>query len=94
VVARGKLTATAGITPGEKSLCTGKVEVTAKLISGQYTCKGVTSYDPATSKMGKVVHREIVGDTLNYLTRQNYVQPNSHLSESARVLGTDGRCSY
>ena len=54
VVARGKLTSTAGITPGEKSLCTGKVEVTPKLISGHYTCKGVSSYDPVTSSMGKV----------------------------------------
>lgn len=54
IVGRGKLTATGGITPGEKSLCTGKVEVTAKSISGHYTCKGVTSYDPATFKMGKV----------------------------------------
>jgi hypothetical protein len=54
IVARGKLTSTAGITPGEKSLCTGKVEVTPKLISGHYTCRGASSYDPATSKMGKV----------------------------------------
>jgi len=54
LVARGKLTSTAGVMPGEKSLCTGKTEVTAKLISGHYTCKGITSYDPATSKMGKV----------------------------------------
>lgn len=54
LVARGKLTSTAGVMPGEKSLCTGKTEVTAKLISGHYTCKGITSYDPVTSKMGKV----------------------------------------
>lgn len=53
-VAKGKLTSIAGITPGEKSLCTGKVEVTATLISGHYTCKGVTSYDPSTFKMGTV----------------------------------------
>jgi len=54
MVGRGKLTATAGITPGEKPQCTGKVDVAAKLISGHYTCKGVVSYDPATFKMGKV----------------------------------------
>jgi len=54
MVGTGKQTATAGVTPGEKSLCTGKVEVAAKLIAGHYTCKGVTSYDPKTFKMGKV----------------------------------------
>lgn len=53
-VARGKLTSITGVTPGEKSICTGKVEVTATLISGHYTCKGAASYDPATFKMGKV----------------------------------------
>jgi hypothetical protein len=53
-VGRGKLITTGGIMPGEKSQCTGKVEVMAKLISGHYTCKGVSSYDPVTSKMGKV----------------------------------------
>jgi hypothetical protein len=53
-VARGKLLATGGIIIGEKSECTGKVEVTAKLISARYTCRDVTSYDPATSKLGKV----------------------------------------
>ncbi|MGQ0703822.1 MAG: hypothetical protein ACT4PM_11885 [Gemmatimonadales bacterium] len=53
-VSRGKLIATGGIMPGEPSQCSGKVEVTAKLISGRYTCKGVSSYDPATGKMGKV----------------------------------------
>ena len=53
-VGRGKLITTGGIMPGEKSQCTGKAEVTAKQISGRYTCKGISSYDPATSKMGKV----------------------------------------
>jgi hypothetical protein len=53
-VAKGSLTSIAGITPGEKSQCSGKVEVTAKLISGHYTCKGVTSYDPKTFKMSTV----------------------------------------
>lgn len=53
-VARGKTLATGGIIVGEKSECAGKVEVTAKLISGRYTCVGVTSHDPATGKMGKV----------------------------------------
>jgi hypothetical protein len=53
-IGKGKLTATGGIIPGEKSDCSGKVEVTAKLISGKYTCHGVTSYNPATGKMSKV----------------------------------------
>ncbi len=53
-VARGKTLATGGIIVGEKSECAGKVEVTAKLISGRYSCVGVTSHDPVTGKMGKV----------------------------------------
>lgn len=53
-VAKGKLTATGGIMPGEKSECSGKVEVSPKLVSGKYICRGVTSYDPATGKQGKV----------------------------------------
>jgi hypothetical protein len=53
-VGKGKLVATGGIMPGEKSECSGKVEVTQKLVSGKYTCHGVTSYDPATGKMSKV----------------------------------------
>jgi len=54
IVARGKLTATGGIAPGEPSECTGRVEVSATLMAGRYSCRGVTSYDPATGKMGKV----------------------------------------
>ena len=53
-VGRGKLIATGGIMPGETSQCSGKVDVSAKLISGKYSCRGVSSYDPATGKMGKV----------------------------------------
>ena len=53
-VGRGKLIATGGIMPGETSQCSGKAEVTAKLITGRYTCRGVSSFDPATKKMGKV----------------------------------------
>ena len=53
-VAKGKLTATGGVMPGEKSECSGKVEVSPKLVSGKYTCRAVTSYDPATGKQGKV----------------------------------------
>jgi hypothetical protein len=52
-VGKGKLVATGGIVPGEKSQCSGKVQVTGTLISGEYTCAGVASHDPAT-KMGKV----------------------------------------
>ena len=46
---KGKLTVTAG-----SEFCDGEVEVTATLISGHYTCTGVTSYDAATGRMGKV----------------------------------------
>ena len=53
-VGKGKLTATGGIMPGERSECTGTVQVTATLVSGQYSCVGVTSYDPRTGGMGKV----------------------------------------
>jgi hypothetical protein len=53
-VGRGKLVATGGITPGEKSACSGTAKVTATLVSGTYTCRAVTSYDPATRRQGKV----------------------------------------
>jgi hypothetical protein len=52
-VGKGKLTATGGIIPGEKSQCAGKVQVTGSLVSGEYACRGVTSHDPAAG-MGKV----------------------------------------
>jgi hypothetical protein len=48
-VGRGKGTATA-----EGANCSGKVEVTAAAVSGNYTCTGVDSYDSATSRMGKI----------------------------------------
>jgi hypothetical protein len=54
IIGKGKLTATAGIATGEDSQCSGKTEVTGTSVSGHYTCVGVVSYDPATSKMGKV----------------------------------------
>jgi hypothetical protein len=53
-IARGKQLATGGIMPGEKSECTGKVEVTASLVSARYTCVGLTSYDQTTRQMSKV----------------------------------------
>ncbi len=53
-IGRGKVIATGGIMPGEKAECSGKVEVTVTLISGQYTCRGLTSQHPATGTMGKV----------------------------------------
>ena len=52
-VGKGKMSATGGIIPGEPSECAGKATVTAKLVSGAYTCKGVTSYEPGKG-MGKV----------------------------------------
>ena len=54
LVARGKLQATSGVGGNEKPWCTGKVDVTAKRISGQFTCASVTSYDQGTKAMGKV----------------------------------------
>jgi hypothetical protein len=53
-VALGKMLATGGIMVGEKSECSGKVQVTSTLISGHYVCRGLTSHDPVTSKLGKV----------------------------------------
>jgi len=52
-VGKGKLIATGGIMPGEKSQCSGKVQVTGSLVSGEYSCTGVTSHDPGGG-MGKV----------------------------------------
>ena len=52
-VGKGKLTATGGIIPGEKSECAGTVRVTESLVAGEYTCHGVTSHDPAVG-MGQV----------------------------------------
>jgi len=52
-VGKGKLIATGGITPGEKSDCAGKVQVAEGLISGEYTCRGLTSYVPGEG-MGTV----------------------------------------
>lgn len=54
LVARGKVQATSGVGGNEQPWCTGKVDVTARHITGQFTCKDVTSYDQATRKMGKV----------------------------------------
>ena len=51
-----------GIGPGlgrktaiaEPEHCTGSARVTADSVAGEYTCKGVTSYDAGTGSMGKV----------------------------------------
>jgi hypothetical protein len=53
-VGKGKFIVTAGVTPGEKPQCDGKTEVAPTLITGKYTCRGITSYDAATGTMGKV----------------------------------------
>ena len=53
LVGVGKNSATAEPS-AENSGCTGEVNVTASLVAGQYTCRGVTSYNPTTGKMGKV----------------------------------------
>ena len=54
VVAKGKLLATGGIMVGEKSECSGQMDVKPKVVTGTYTCTGLTSHDPVTSRMGKV----------------------------------------
>ena len=54
IVGKGKLTATGAIEPGQASECSGRAEVTPKLVSGKYTCHGVTAYNPATGKMSTV----------------------------------------
>ena len=48
-VGRDKKTATAGAAD-----CTGKIDVTARSITGHYTCLGVTSHDPREMGLGKV----------------------------------------
>jgi len=53
-VGRGKLIATAGITPGEVPQCSGGADADGDSVTGHYTCHGVVSYDAATGKMGKV----------------------------------------
>jgi hypothetical protein len=39
---------------GEAPACKGKIEVTPTLVSGEYTCTGITSYDSGTRQMGTV----------------------------------------
>lgn len=41
------------VTAGDEH-CTGEATVTASSITGHYICTGVTSYDKATRRMGKV----------------------------------------
>jgi hypothetical protein len=53
-VGRGRFIATGGLIPGETSECSGKADVTASSVVGQYQCTGVTSYDPGGSGSGKV----------------------------------------
>jgi hypothetical protein len=53
-VGKAKFIVTAGVTPGEKPQCEGKTEVAPTLITGNYTCRGVTSYDAGTGTIGKV----------------------------------------
>jgi hypothetical protein len=53
-IGKGKFSITAGVTPGEKPQCEGKTEVAPRLITGNYTCRGATSYDGASGRMGKV----------------------------------------
>ena len=52
-IGKGKFIVTGGILYGEKPECSGKVSVTATLISGTYTCTGLTSKQ-ASGGMGTV----------------------------------------
>jgi hypothetical protein len=53
IVGKGKMSATGGIMPGGESDCAGTAKVTPKLVTGEYTCRGVSSYEPGKG-MGKV----------------------------------------
>lgn len=53
-VGRGRFVATGGLIPGEQNQCSGKTDVTASSVSGQYKCVGVVSYDPGGTGFGKV----------------------------------------
>jgi hypothetical protein len=53
IAGKGKSSATGVITPGEKSDCAGTVKVTPTLVSAEYTCRGITSYEPGKG-MGTV----------------------------------------
>lgn len=53
-VGSGKSVASGGMMPGEKPTCTGNVQVTATLISGHYVCKGLSSHDSSTGRLGTV----------------------------------------
>lgn len=53
-VGKGKFIVTAGVAPGEKPQCEGRTDVAPTLISGSYTCRGVTSHDGKTGTMGTV----------------------------------------
>jgi hypothetical protein len=52
-IGEGKFIVTGGILNGEKPECSGKVSVTATLISGTYACTGLTSKQ-ASGGMGTV----------------------------------------
>jgi hypothetical protein len=52
-IGQGKFIVTGGILYGEEPQCSGKVSVTATLITGDYACKGVVSKQ-ASGGMGKV----------------------------------------
>jgi hypothetical protein len=49
IVGMGSKTATA-----EGAHCTGSVQATATTVAGEYRCKDVDSWDPKTSRMGKI----------------------------------------
>jgi hypothetical protein len=52
-IGEGKFIVTGGILNGEKPQCSGKVSVTATLVSGSYACTGLTSKQ-ASGGMGTV----------------------------------------
>jgi hypothetical protein len=52
-VGKGKFVVTGSIMEGEESTCSGKAQATETLVSGEYICTGLTSYEPGKG-MGKV----------------------------------------
>jgi hypothetical protein len=53
IVGKEKWSATGGVMPGEKSDCAGTMKVTPTLVSGEDTCRDITSYQPGKG-MAKV----------------------------------------
>lgn len=53
-VGRGKWVVTGGNQPGAPPQCPGQTAVTGSTVSGEYVCRGLTSYDAGSGKMSTV----------------------------------------